>query len=149
MKAATFIVPCFYTPMKFLTKDKIQVRIKYKFSVPYVCSGQIWYLKYSVLLLSSCILCINKENGFGGRRVKSVKLVLGERLHQITPASGEISNKIPSSDFVSEKKSRRASCHALQTGWPALFSDFIGGLKKTYRFKHAAIISSFTDSKSN
>ena len=47
--------------------------------------------------------CINKENGFGGRRAESVRLVLDGRLHQISQASSESSNKTSASSFVSEK----------------------------------------------
>ena len=43
------------------------------------------------------------ENGYGGRRAKSVMLAPGECLRLISPASGEKSNNKPASGFVSEK----------------------------------------------
>ena len=64
--------------MKKLTGDWTQVRIEWKFSLPYTYSSPIWNLTHSALLLSSYMACINNEIGFGGRRTKSVWLVPGE-----------------------------------------------------------------------
>ena len=63
----------------------------------------MWYLKHSGVLPNSFISCIKEERGFGGRRAKSVRVVSGNLLHQISPASGENSNKTPASGLVSEK----------------------------------------------
>ena len=46
---------------------------------------------------------ISKEHGFGGWRAKSVRLVPGECLHEISPASGESSSKTSASGIMSEK----------------------------------------------